>query len=579
MTRSRLASGVLVSAVVSGVLVGLPGVSARAATGDCPTAFPTAEAVDGVTGTGYTVERGTTADAFTAKIIGRIDDGIAPGIDMIMADLSSPALTRAGGVWAGMSGSPVYTPDGRLIGSVSYGLASSSPIAGITPAAEMKKLLSATTANPTAKTQIKVPASAARRIARTGAVTAAAAQTAGFHQLLLPVSISGASRNSTKFLKKMTASANVQIRTNGSRIKAAESAPSEIFPGSNFAAALSYGDVSIAGVGTTTFVCDGQAVAFGHPFFALGNVEYTAHPATSVYVQKDPVWGPFKVANPGGPVGVIDRDRLTGLHTELGARPTGAFPITTSLVPDGEAPVTGTTTGVYQPYAPDLAALHLQANIVKALGAEAQGSAALTFTINGTAGGTPFTLVRSDHYTDTYDISYTAADDLWSTMQPLVDQEFKQVKITSVNITGTVDSTIKQYRVTALKMYKNGKWIPQKGSIATKAGATVYRQLTLTKYRSNQTVIAKLKVKIPAKTQGSSGTLTVSDGWAADISDSEPTSFSGLLKQIRKYPTNDSVAGTLMLDNGDKPLVRITLVKTGAPVSAYTRDISLRVKD
>src|SRR5688572_20212237 len=134
MTRSRLASGVLVSAVISGALVAIPGVAARAATTECPTALPTASAVDGLSGIGYTVERGTTPAPFTATVLGRITDGIAPGIDMIMADLESAALTRAGGVWAGMSGSPVYTSDGKLIGAVAYGLAASSPIAGITPA-------------------------------------------------------------------------------------------------------------------------------------------------------------------------------------------------------------------------------------------------------------------------------------------------------------------------------------------------------------------------------------------------------------------------------------------------------------
>src|SRR3954465_15660071 len=128
MTRYRLASGVLVSAVVAGALVALPGISAPAGTTQCPEAFPPWAAVDGVTGTGYTVEKGTTADPFSATILGRISDGIAPGIDMIMADLSSPALTRAGGIWAGISGSPVYAQDGRLIGSVSYGLAASSTI-------------------------------------------------------------------------------------------------------------------------------------------------------------------------------------------------------------------------------------------------------------------------------------------------------------------------------------------------------------------------------------------------------------------------------------------------------------------
>ena len=579
MTRSRLASGIFVSVMVSGVLVALPGLSARAATSDCPVAFPTTSAVDGVTGTGYTVERGTTANPFTAKILGRITDGIAPGIDMIMADLSSPALTRAGGVWAGMSGSPVYAADGRLIGSVSYGLASSSPIAGITPAEEMKKLLKPTTAPVPAKTRIKVSPASAERIARTGKVTAEAAQSTGFRQLLMPVSVSGVSKNSAKFLKELKGTAGVQVRSNGARIQATPSSPSEITAGSNFAAALSYGDISIAGVGTTTFVCDGQAVAFGHPFFDLSNSEYTAHAATSVYVQPDPVWGPFKVANPEGPVGVVDRDRTTGLRAELGAKPKGAFPITTSLVPNGEAPVTGSTIGVYQPYAADISALHLQANIVKALGGQGRGSAALTFTITGrTAAGTPFSLVRSDHYSDPYDISYAAADDLYYNIEPMIDQDFKDVTITSVNITGTVSDSVKQYKVTAVKMYKNGKWVPQKGSIATKAGATVYRQITLTKVRSSETAILKLKVKIPARTEGSVGTLTISDGRASNVSDDEPKSFTGLLKQLADYPTNDTIAGTLMLSNDDSPIVTVTKVKADAPIEEYIRDIRLRVK-
>jgi hypothetical protein len=573
MTRSRPASAIIVSAVLAAALVGLPHVSAHAAVTECPTSLPTADAVDGLTGTGYSVERGTSADPFTARVLGRITDGIAPGIDMIMADLDSPALTRAGGVWSGMSGSPVYAPDGRLIGSVSYGLAASSPIAGLTPAEDLTDLLNRSAA----RTRIAVSTAAAKRIARTGNATAAEAS-AGFRQLPMPVSVSGASRNSTKFLKPLRATPGVQVRTNGARITAAAASPSEISAGSNFAAALSYGDVSIAGVGTTTFVCDGHAVAFGHPFFALGSVEYTAHPASAVYVQPDLVNGPFKVANPGGPVGVVSQDRLTGLRAELGAEPTGAFPITTSLVPDGGATVTGRTTGIYQPYSASLAALHLQASIIKALGAQGPGSAALKFTIKGrTAAGSPFTLVRSDHYADTVDLPFAAANDLFTVIQPLVDQSFKDVSITSVDVTGTVSGAIKQYRVTAIKMYKNGRWVPQRGGIVTSAGKTVYRQVTLTKYRSSQTVIAKLRVKVPARSRGAVGSLTISNGPAATLPGGAPKSLTGLLKQLAGYPTSDAVAGTLSLDNGGAPIVTLTLAKVDATVAEYLRDLNVQV--
>jgi hypothetical protein len=428
-----------------------------------------------------------------------------------------------------------------------------------------------------ARARISVSAAAAKRIARTGDVTVAEAG-GGFRQLPMPVSVSGAAKNSGTFLKRLRASPGVQVRTNGARISAVAASPTEISAGSNFAAALSYGDVSIAGVGTTTFVCDGRAVAFGHPFFSLGNVEYTAHPASAVYIQPDPAAGPFKVANPGGPVGVVSQDRLTGLRAELGAEPTAAFPITTSLVPDGGTAVTGKTTGIYQPYSASLAALHLQAGIVKALGAQGPGSAALTFTIKGrTAAGSPFTLVRSDHYSDTVDLPFAAANDLFSVIQALVDQPFKEVSLTSVNVTGSVSGAIKQYRMTAIKMFKNGRWVPQRGSIATSAGKTVYRQVTLTKYRSTQTVIAKLKVKIPARSRGAVGSLAISNALSANLPGNAPKSLTGLLKQLASYPAGDAVVGVLSLDNGGTPIVTVTQAKVDAMVTDFLRDLNVHV--
>ena len=570
-----LAVGLSLSFVAAGAAVAAAPAATAAPARNCPAAFPVTQLRGGQSASGLTVSKGETPQPFTVTITGVLHDGIAPGIDMILASTDSAAIRDAGGVWAGMSGSPVYSSDGRLIGSVSYGLAASSPIAGITPAEDMKKLLSAPA---TAKTKISVSAKVANRIAKTGDVTAAAADD-GFVQLKVPVSVSGASAHSAKFLKHLKKTAGIRVSTKGARVSAAAASPSEITAGSNFAAALSYGDVSIAGVGTTTFVCDGEAVAFGHPLISAGKVQFTAHPATAVLIQPDPINGPFKVANPGGPVGVVDQDRTTGIRAKLGVPATTSFPVTSSLVPAGGTAVTGTTTGVYQPWAADIAALHLESNIVKALGSEGGGSAALKFTIKGqTAAGSPFTLVRSDHYADPDYISYAAADDLYSLLYQLTSQPFKDIKITSVNITGTVDDAINQYRVTGVKMYKNGKWVPQKGTIVTKPGRTVYRQVTLTKYRSSKTIIAKLKVKIPAGTSGAAGSLLISDGYNAGFSANEPTSLTGLLKLLASYPPQDAVAGTLSLDNGKKSVNTVTLTRVNAKVSEYYRNLNIVVR-
>jgi SpoIVB peptidase S55 len=111
-------------------------------TGSLLSRFPCASValIRRLAGTGYTISSGTTPKPFTARVIGVLKDGIAPGLDMIIVETDSPAIRDAGGIWAGMSGSPVYTSDGRLLGAVAYGLSGApSRIGGITPAEEMLK--------------------------------------------------------------------------------------------------------------------------------------------------------------------------------------------------------------------------------------------------------------------------------------------------------------------------------------------------------------------------------------------------------------------------------------------------------
>ncbi|MDP9826274.1 hypothetical protein [Kineosporia succinea] len=576
MSKSRAASGLAVAAAVSGLLVALPAASSSAAATDCPTAFPTADAVDGVSGTGYTVERGTTPDSFTATVLGRVNDGIAPGIDMIMAEVDSPALQRAGGVWAGMSGSPVYAADGRLIGSISYGLAASTKIAGITPAADLLSLRTVSGAS-----RIRVSDARAARLARTGEVSKALAAK-GFERLPVPVSASGlATRNTGRFLKSIAAGSGTAVRSGGARIAPrATASASEIFAGSNYAAALSYGDVSLTGLGTTTYVCDGTAVAFGHPFLGTGKVEFSVHPATAVLVQPDATNGPFKVGNAGGVVGTVTRDSTLGLRSTLGETPPHEYPITTSFKNAGGATVTGTTVGVYQPYAADIAALHLQSAVSKALGSQGGGSTAVTITVKGTrAGGKPFTLTRSDHFADASDIGYTTADSLYFLLLPLVSQSFEDVNITGISVTGTVSSDVKQYRVSKVEVKKQGKWVALRGEQRVSAGGVVPLRATLTAYRSSKTVTVPVTVAVPKKTSGYVGTLTLSDGLSNSTAESEPTSLDSLFKQLRATPQNDSVVSRIDLDTPTGGSVSSTrATRLPGSVTTYTQLVSLAVK-
>ena len=151
-----------------------------------------------------------------------------------------------------------------------------------------------------------------------GAATAQEAAS-GLRRLPLPVAVSG-----TNWRDFVASHVLIKRHLDGVRVYPSGSAFAS--PAASSGArwqrlrAVSYGDASLAGVGTVT-ACDDEALLFGHPLLWNGATTATAHQATAVFVQPDPIFGSFKVANVGGMAGTVDQDRLAGLHVDLGATP------------------------------------------------------------------------------------------------------------------------------------------------------------------------------------------------------------------------------------------------------------------
>src|SRR5687767_1367639 len=125
--------------VVAGLLA-VPSATSSQTASECDATVPIEEVVPGVVGTGLTTSLGTTSSPFQAEVLGVQRDAVAPGRHLIVVELASPALTAAGGVWQGMSGSPVLVGT-RLLGAVSWGFAfTPSPIVGLTPGADLLAL-------------------------------------------------------------------------------------------------------------------------------------------------------------------------------------------------------------------------------------------------------------------------------------------------------------------------------------------------------------------------------------------------------------------------------------------------------
>ena len=545
---------------------------------DCPRPFPTAEAVDGVAGTGFTVETGTTREPFTAEVVGRIDDGIAPGIDMIMARVSSPAITRAGGIWAGMSGSPIYAPDGRLIGALAYGLAANTHYAGITPAESMFPLLGTAprtraAGSRTGASRVAVPPAAARQLAARGVVVRAG--DGGFTRLELPVSLSGGGeaierRITDKFLGAIP---DVRVVTGGNRAPAKAAPPATIQAGGNFVAALSYGAVTAAAVGTTTFVCDGRAVAFGHPFLYQGPKTYSAHSASALFVQPNTDGYPFKVANVGGVVGTVDRDFTAGIGARLGAGPRTAL-ITSNLSRVGGGRAATVTSRVpNEEFTPTAVGLHILRGVQTALGGESKGSATMSVKITGVrANGRPFTLTLSDRYTHSRILAFALAEQTYFQLEALdAKQEFENVRITSVDVKGTVEPVIREYRVAGVTVKKGSRYVsPEQATWSP--GSTVKVRVAMTSYKNllgRRTVDLALKVPRSMPREGVS--LVVDAGSEFKTGHLTATSFDGLLKELQTSGHGSSIRVTLqrLTDSGEVVPGRAPLasVKASAPAS------------
>ena len=211
-------------------------------------------------------------------------------------------------------------------------------------------------------------------------------------------------------------------------------------PGGNFAAALSYGDVTYAGIGTTSYVCDGKVLAFGHPFFYFpaGTTSLGANLADAITIISDPIFGGYKLANVTGGVGTVDQDRFAGIRALLGDSP-ASIPITSSISELGGDSRDGMTEVLDSEYVPYLSFSHLLSNIDFTRDEIGPGSATGTWTITGTTeDGTPWSLTRSNVFANDYDINYFGISEVEQELYTLFYNRFEDVEFTGLDLRGHV---------------------------------------------------------------------------------------------------------------------------------------------
>ena len=538
-------------------------------TGECPSILPLSQVSTGMKGTALSVTQGRSLSTINVEVLGILKDGVGPGRDIIIVDLSGPVMTATGGLWAGASGSPVYfRRDGRdwLAGAIAYGLAGgASTLAGLTPAEDMEDLLAPGASGDSVSSAVRVPTGLASRMAAASGLSIA--QTGTMTRLKTPLSASGVT---DRGLRQMQAAIDRQglpfiPYMGGSASNNPQNPPGSLRAGDSFAAAMSLGDITVAGIGTTTFVCNGKAVAFGHPFNWTGDTTMSARAADTITIVKDPVFGSYKLANVAESVGTLTQDRLAGIVADLGAGPQGS-PVTSTVTNlDTGRARTGRSEAIFPEFLPFLAFTHLFQNVDVTIDRIGAGNSEVAYTIRGTRdGGATWELTRSSHYASPDDISFDSVVEVGSTAETLQAFDGEDIQVTSIDVpTLQVEKAFEQYAVKGLLVWNGSRYVTR-DFVAARPGRTIKLRAVLKPVHTTGTKTVDLSLKVPANARRSGwievvGGGSISPDLPCFIEDEEcaedtQQTFDQLLTAFEHQPRGDALVARLRL--GDAGVLR-----------------------
>ncbi|HLL70874.1 MAG TPA: hypothetical protein VK363_05540 [Pyrinomonadaceae bacterium] len=335
---------VLVLALVS-FAVNVPAQTPAAAKADAAQAdarlFPLEDVRPGMKARAWTVFSGSEAQEFGVDILGVLPGFPAPRQSAIIGRLTGANAEKTG-VFAGMSGSPVYI-DGKLVGAIAFSFPfSKEPICGITPIKQMIDIFArqqgtSRVASPRTVSFAKLastdwqtawpkPAFAggtfAAPVAANSPLNALLGQTIA--PIATPLVFSGISSDALALYAP-------QLQSNGLLPVAGVGGSASITPmgkvtektlppGSSVSVQLVRGDYSLAAFGTVTWRDNERIYAFGHPFLGLGVADMPMSESNVVTVISS-VNNSFKLSSAGQMVGSISQDRATGIYGLLGRAP------------------------------------------------------------------------------------------------------------------------------------------------------------------------------------------------------------------------------------------------------------------
>jgi len=340
-------------------------------------------------------------------------------------------------------------------------------------------------------------------------------------------------------------------------------------PGESFASVASYGETSVAAVGTVTYVCDGVALAFGHPFEFGGNSTPTGASAADAITVVPDIVQPFKLANVAESVGTVDQDRLAGIRATFGAAP-ATFPVDSVVnAPDlgrrheGESQIAmadwASTVTLYQLFG------ELQSTADSAgtgFDSAGRGTVSAWWTFSGTReDGTPWTISRGNRWVSRLGVDFTAAFMVAVQLDALIANTVEDIKVTNVKVSLTREAAFNLYSVKRLLVSKNGGRFKSVSSVGVRPNTRLRVRAILHPFSGGPDRVVQLRFRITARTMG--GLILVGGTRSQFFEDcfgneacfvfdegEGASDFDGLLAQQADVLRNDSLISAFVSSRG-----------------------------
>ncbi len=526
----------------------------------------------GMEGIGKTVIKGTEIQTFSVKVIDVIDN---PGIldDHIVVRVGGPTIRQAGGVAAGMSGSPVYINNklaGALWGSWGFQVGA-EPIALVRPIETMLALVKSLKEkaqmrlgrlpDPPLASNLTLPLSASgeergggfsQRAATPLLVSGLAGRAlqylkdgvserlmraAGMRQALFSVGQEDFVHELAQGLEERY---SVRIQPTGLSGAAAHagsytSEPIPLQEGSPFGVMLTDGDVTIGAFGTISYIEDEILLGFGHWLLPAGETEFFL---TEAYIVDtvESLETPFKLGVPGKTIGAILEDRWQGVGGVTDFEPRA---LSISLtVKDRDLGATNHVQfriAYYESLMPLLLLVGVLDAVDRTLNRIGPGTMIARYTLKAQELKEPLT--RTDVFASLSDIAVTGPLRIAQTLFTLVRNEFRDMGFTQIDIELEVQRAVRALRVKSLKTDKE----------SYEPGETIHYTVTLQAYRGKEQKVEG-KLQLPKELDRSSVTLVAFGGPRRSDREETPEfdSLDELIDFLQEIPSNNSLTVELM---------------------------------